>query len=69
MPIIEGKALEGSAIYSEGWKAYDGLILNDHCQVYHSHNEFVRGKSRANGIEAFWPFAKRRLAKLNGIGD
>ena len=27
MPIIEGKVLEGSTIYSDGWKAYDGLIL------------------------------------------
>jgi len=65
MPIIEGKVLEGSTIYSDGWKAYDGLILNgyDHYRVYHSHNEFVRGKSHVNGIEAFWSFAKRRLAK------
>jgi transposase-like protein len=28
MPIIEGKILEGFTIYSDGWKAYDGLILN-----------------------------------------
>ena len=71
MPIIEGKVLEGSTIYSDGWKAYDGLILNgyDHYRVYHSHNEFVRGKSHVNGIEAFWSFAKRRLAKFNGIRD
>jgi len=71
MPIIEGKMLEGSTIYSDGWKAYDGLILNgyDHYRVYHSHNEFVRGKSHVNGIEAFWSFAKRRLAKFNGIRD
>ena len=55
MPIIEGKVLEGSTIYSDGWKAYDGLILNgyDHYRVFHSKNEFVRGKSHINGIEAF----------------
>ena len=28
MPIIQGKILEGSTIYTDGWKAYDGLILN-----------------------------------------
>lgn len=28
MPIIQGKILEGSTINSDGWKAYDGLILN-----------------------------------------
>ena len=71
MPIIEGKVLEGSTIYSDGWKAYDGLILNgyDHYRVFHSKNEFVRGKSHINGIEAFWSFAKRRLAQFNGIKD
>ena len=71
MPIIEGKVLEGSTIYSVGWKAYDGLILNgyDHYRVFHSKNEFVRGKSHINGIEAFWSFAKRRLAQFNGIQE
>jgi len=63
MPIIEGKILEGSTIYSDGWKAYDGLILNgyDHYRVYHSKDEFVRGKAHVNGIESFWSFTKRRL--------
>ena len=28
MPIIQGLTLEGSTIYTDGWKAYDGLILN-----------------------------------------
>jgi len=69
MPIIQGKALEGSTIHSDGWRAYDGLILNGytHYRVHHSSNEFVRGKSHVNGIESFWSYAKRRLAKLNGV--
>jgi transposase-like protein len=29
----------------------------------------VSGKSHVNGIEAFWSFAKRRLAKFNGLND
>ncbi|MCA9369994.1 MAG: IS1595 family transposase [Pseudomonadales bacterium] len=71
LPIIQGKVLEGSTIYSDGWKAYDGLILNgyDHYRVYHSHDEFVRGKAHVNGIESFWSFTKRRLAKFNGLTD
>lgn len=71
MPIIQGKVLEGSTIYSDGWKAYDGLILNgyDHYRVFHSKNEFARGKCHVNGIESFWSFAKRRLAKFNGMDD
>jgi transposase len=71
MPIIKGKILEGSTIYTDGWKAYDGLILNgyDHYRIFHSNNEFARGKNHVNGIEAFWSFAKRRLAKFNGIAS
>ena len=40
MRIIEGKILEGSTIHTDGWRAYDGLILNgyDHYRVYHSHD-------------------------------
>ena len=69
MPIIQGKILEGSTIHTDGWKAYDGLVVNgyDHYRVFHSKNEFARGKSHVNGIEAFWSFAKRRLA--NGLKD
>jgi transposase-like protein len=71
MPIIEGKILEGSTIHTDGWKAYDGLVLNgyDHYRVFHSKDEFVRGKSHVNGIESFWSFTKRRLAKFNGLRD
>ena len=71
MPIIQGHVLEGSTIHTDGWKAYDGLILNgyDHYRVFHSHDEFARGKSHVNGVEAFWSYAKRRLAKFNGLTD
>ncbi len=71
MPIIKGQILEGSTIHTDGWKAYDGLILNgyDHYRVFHNENEFARGKSHVNGIEAFWSYAKRRLAKFNGCSS
>ena len=71
LPIIQGKILEGSTINTDGWRAYDGLILNGytHHRVFHSHNEFARGKSHVNGIEGFWSFCKRRLAKFNGMNS
>ena len=71
LPIIQGKILEGSTIHTDGWKAYDGIIINgyNHYRVFHHENEFVRGKSHVNGIESFWSFAKRRLAKFNGLTD
>ncbi len=70
-PIIQGKILEGSTVYTDGWKAYDGLVLNgyDHYRIFHSHNEFARGKNHVNGIESFWSFAKRRLAQFNGLSS
>ena len=71
MPIIQGKILTGSTIHTDGWKAYDGLVLNgyDHYRVFHHENEFARGKSHVNGIENFWSFAKRRLSKFNGCAS
>lgn len=69
MPIIKGKVLEGSTVYTDGWKSYDGLVLNGyrHYRIYHSKDEFARGKNHINGIESFWSFTKRRLSKFNGI--
>jgi transposase len=68
LPILKGKVLEGNRVYSDGWKPYDGLVYNyDHYRVYHSKNEFTRGKNHINGIESFWSWAKRRLNKMNGI--
>ena len=60
MPIIQGLALEASTIHSEDRKDYDGLILNgcDHYRVFHSENEFARGKCHVNEIENFRSFAK-----------
>ena len=71
LPIIQGKILEGSTIHTDGWKAYDGLILNGytHYRVLHHENEFARGKSHVNGIECFWSYAKRRFSKFNGLTD
>ncbi len=68
LPIIRVKVLDGSTVYSDGWASYDGLIHNySHYRVYHSHDEFARGKNHINGIESFWSFAKRRLSKFNGL--
>jgi transposase len=69
MPIIKGKVLEESSIYTDGWNAYDGLVTfgYKHRRIHHSKDEFARGKNHINGIESFWSFAKRRLRKFNGV--
>jgi IS1 family transposase len=50
-----GTILTVSTIHTDGWNAYDSLVLNgyDHYRVFHNENEFARGKSRVNGVEAF----------------
>lgn len=69
LPILKGKILEESTIYTDGWKSYHGLIYQGfhHFRIYHSKNEFARGKNHINGIESFWGFTKTRLQKLRGI--
>ena len=60
MPIMQEGIPEGSAIHIDGRKACDGLVLNgyEHYRVFHSNNEFARGKSHVNGIECFGSFDK-----------
>jgi transposase-like protein len=71
LPVIQGKILEKSVVYTDGWRAYDGLILNgyEHYRVFHSEDEFARGRPHVDGIENFRSFAKRRLAKFNGCAS
>jgi transposase-like protein len=68
--VIRGKIKPGVVVHSDGWRGYDGLVdvgYKKHFRVQHGQDQFVSGKSHINGIESFWGFAKRRLAKFNGI--
>jgi transposase len=69
MPIIKGQVLSEATVYTDGWKSYDGLVLDGykHHRIHHHQNQFARGKNHVNGIESFWSFTKLRLAKLRGI--
>ncbi|WP_133510361.1 IS1595 family transposase [Candidatus Thiosymbion oneisti] len=67
---IRGKASLDSIIHSDGWRGYNGLVdvgYEKHLRVHHGKNEFARGNCHINGIESFWSYAKRRLAKFNGV--
>lgn len=69
--IIRGKVDLTTAIYSDGWRGYDGLVdvgYDKHYRVNHGINEFSKGQGiHINGIENFWSFTKRRLTKFNGV--
>jgi len=71
LPILcDCSDLAESIIYSDTWKAYDGLVdygAKAHYRVKHSKNEFALGRNHINGIENFWGYAKHRLAKFRGI--
>ncbi len=71
LPILKDfSELDESVIYSDFWKAYDGLVdygAKAHYRVKHSKNEFANGKNHINGIENFWGFCKHRLSKFKGI--
>lgn len=69
LPIIQGKILSESTVYSDGWRSYDGLIYQGyhHYRIHHHENEFARGKNHVNGIESFWSFTKARLLKMKGV--
>ncbi len=70
MPIIKGKITPDTVVYSDGFKAYDGLVnygYKKHFRVKHSENEFANGTNHINGIENFWGLCKVRLAKFRGV--
>lgn len=69
MPIIKGNILQQTTVYTDGWKAYDSLITEgyEHYRIYHSEDEFARGKNHVNGVESFWGYAKHRLQKFKGF--
>jgi transposase len=72
--IIKGKVEAKTEVYTDSWRGYDGLVdvgFDKHFRVNHGKNEFaLKGENdqqiHVNGIEGFWSFCKRRLAKFNG---
>jgi transposase len=72
VPIIKRLAPDDATIYSDEWKAYDGLVnegYKKHYRVTHSADVFSNGKAHVNGIENFWGVTKNRLMKFKGIKD
>jgi transposase-like protein len=49
----------GSNLYTDQYKAYNGLKLYNHKKVKHSVGEYVKGVVHTNSIESFWALLKR----------
>ena len=66
--VIRGHVRLDSVLISDGWRGYDGLVdvgYDKHLRINKSRT-FAGGPVHINGIESFWSFTKRRLAKFNG---
>src|SRR3990167_6264586 len=70
LPIIRRLTKrDRTTVYTDKWASYDSLVLDGyrHKRINHSKTYSNRRGSHVNGIENFWSFAKRRMAKFNGV--
>lgn len=82
LPIIRSQASEGSTMFSDSWRSYNGLAdfgYKKHYRIKHGNNEFakrqltlqdgkrVKIRNHINGIENFWGLCKVRLSRFRGI--
>lgn len=68
--VIRGRASLSSVLHTDGWAGYHGLVdlgYDKHFRVEHRENVFAQQLNHINGIESFWSFAKRRLARFCGV--
>jgi len=68
--VIRGHVALDSTILSDCLSSYDGLVdlgYAKHLRIRHSDDRWAEGPNHINGIESFWSYAKRRLAKFNGL--
>ncbi len=63
------KMRKNTIIYTDKWRAFTTLGLDGYLHKSINHSETYSDKqgTHINGIESFWSFAKRRIAKFNGI--
>jgi transposase len=67
--IVRGHVAVETIVHTDKWRGYDGLVdvgYDKHFRVNHS-KHFSENGVHINGIESFWSFTKRRLAKFNGV--
>jgi transposase len=68
--VIRGHVALDSTILSDCLSSYDGLVdlgYAKHLRIRHSDDRWAEGPNHISGIESFWSYAKRRLAKFNGL--
>ncbi len=67
--VIRGRVALDAVLMTDGWPGYNGLVdvgYDRHLRINKSQH-FAENGVHINGIESFWSFTKRRLAKFNGV--
>lgn len=68
--VIRGHIAHDAVLVTDGWPGYNGLVdvggYDRHLRINKS-KHFAESGVHVNGIESFWSFTKRRLAKFNGV--
>ena len=70
VPIIKRLSPDDSTIYSDEWKAYDGLVnagYKKHYRVTRCQDVFANGRAHVNGTENFWGLPKTDLPKCAAL--
>ena len=57
--VIENSVKQGAEIFTDEFKAYQGLENHEHFTIRHSLGEYSRFGVHTNGIENFWSLLKR----------
>lgn len=67
--IIKQRVSNGSIIYSDSWKSYNGLVFYgyEHIRICHDKELVDSKRNHINGIESFWSYVKNKLSKYYGI--
>lgn len=61
-PIIKEYVLPASIVYTDEWKAYDGLKGYEHHRIPHAQKIYVIGNVHTNTMEGFWSLLKRGIS-------
>jgi len=67
--LIKQKVPEGSTIYSDSFRSYDGLLTDGyrHYRINHGKGQFAKKRNHINGIGSFWTFAETKLRWYYGV--
>lgn len=67
--IIRTKVIPESVIYTDSFRSYDGLVLDEfkHFRINHQECFATSERQHINGIENFWGYAKTKLKSYYGV--